>query len=180
MGLVLELASVNSKWCSSIAWHGRQAGRRWLIIYNHISVNPISPRFFLRSTSNCAAPSYAARVRSFNFHWFDNLHLHSLSLFLTSNHDPWKWIISEFFRRPVVAIILAQNQTDLKRNFRTIRPYLLFILDTFDSFLAGTVRAIFEYVLLCPNQFSIAVCRKYKLRAYCSIMYYESEPSDLK
>ena len=30
MGLVLELASVNSKWCSSVAWrgaawHGRQA-----------------------------------------------------------------------------------------------------------------------------------------------------------
>jgi hypothetical protein len=22
MGLVLELASVNSKWCSSVAWHG--------------------------------------------------------------------------------------------------------------------------------------------------------------
>ena len=106
----------------------RQRARRWLIIYNHISVNPISPRFFLRSTSNCAAPSYAARVRSFNFHWFDNLHLHSLSLFLTSNHDPWKWIISEFFRRPVVAIILAQNQTNLKRDFRTIRPSLTYSL----------------------------------------------------
>ena len=25
MGLVLELASVNSKWCSSVAWHVRQA-----------------------------------------------------------------------------------------------------------------------------------------------------------
>ena len=135
--------------------------RRWLIIYNHISVNPISPRFFLRSTSNCAAPSYAARVRSFNFHWFDNLHLHSLSLFLTSNHDPWKWIISEFFRRPVVAIISAQNQTQTWREILGQKDLALLTLYLrYIWFLPGWFGQCNLCMLLCSNQFSKADSRQ--------------------